>query len=265
MGHRLSDLGGHDRGGSLCAGQRPLPLPFLQPARRWIGVPPVSHVLATPERGKPVVFPTFDGSEWAAGLNGFLSTRLWEAVTIGLTAPRPTLSLPSTEDGVIAPETLRSRLAELARTGAVPGRFELVQAILRVGPTVDALTDGFTEGLFSSLPSAASKDEGSPGPCGRRRQRRGRWPSSSSRRATTAHGRGCASGTPSRCCRGRFAATIPSASCWIAWWPDRRVSMGREITGARGSVSCRSATGSSADGRVAACPDTAASSSSWLR
>lgn len=76
----------------------------------------------------------FDGSAEAAGCLGFLAGRLFEAVVVGLTSPRPTLALPSTEDGWLEPDDLVQRVDALAGHRRPLGRFDAVQALLRLRP-----------------------------------------------------------------------------------------------------------------------------------
>jgi Family of unknown function (DUF6493) len=125
-----------------CEGKQPKLVPYLAPARKLIGRPELAHSLKIPPADdKHWSVPAFDGSAWAAGLSGFVSARCWEAVVIGMTAPRPTLSLPTTSDGWIDGAELSRRADMLTQTKAVPGRFEAVQAIMRVHPDDTGLQD----------------------------------------------------------------------------------------------------------------------------
>lgn len=111
----------------------PPPLPYLRAPgrlrRRRSAMPTLTEPPRAPDRWWATAF---DGSAYVAGVLGFLVARLHEAVTLGLSAPRPTLALPSTADGRLDPAVLSARLRALAEARRVPGRFEAVQALLRL-------------------------------------------------------------------------------------------------------------------------------------
>ena len=107
--------------------------PFLKSNTKLIGRPSLTHDLrGLRAKAELPLFGAFDGSPYVAGSLGFLSARLWEAVVIGTTQSRPTLALPSTVDGRLTSADLIERLRVLDEQKAVPGRFETVQALLRV-------------------------------------------------------------------------------------------------------------------------------------
>ncbi|MDJ0770682.1 MAG: hypothetical protein QNJ12_17950 [Ilumatobacter sp.] len=149
-----------------CHGRQPGRLPYLAPARKLFGAPEVSHELTPAPRSTATWrVPAFDGSEWPAGCYGMLATRVWEAVTIGVSSPRPTLALPSTTDGWIVSDDLVERIDVLRRRRVSPARFEAVQALLRLDPgdrpTVDpgrgAVADGVRTVVAGGRPP---RDEG---------------------------------------------------------------------------------------------------------
>lgn len=120
-----------------CNRIQPESLPYLKVnRRRWFRSSAVTHDLLVPatDAGQRPGFTAFDGSSQPAGLLGFVSARLWEAVQIALTAPRPTLALPTSVNGWLEPGVLAVRLEEVLEGRATPRRFELIQALLRVRP-----------------------------------------------------------------------------------------------------------------------------------
>ena len=132
---------GHLAVAAMCwtAERPPPPLPYLVPARtRLLRRSPaqLSHdvVRPQPDAARQWWAAAFDGSSYTAGLAGFVAARLWEAVTAGVTRPRPTLALPTTSDGWLSAEELRRRLAANRSHGVVPSRFDAVQALLRLHP-----------------------------------------------------------------------------------------------------------------------------------
>lgn len=118
--------------------REPPPLPYLAPARkkRFRAPPQLAHDLVQPKRDADGQWwaAAFDGSSYNAGLGGFVSARLWEAVTAGLGRARPSLALPSSADGWLAADELLDRLDRNRSLKIEPGRFDAVQALLRLRP-----------------------------------------------------------------------------------------------------------------------------------
>lgn len=74
----------------------------------------------------------FDNHAAPSGVHGFLDGRIWEAATLGVTGPRETLCFPTHVGGWIDAEIFDERVDEMARRNIRPGRFEAVQALMRL-------------------------------------------------------------------------------------------------------------------------------------
>jgi hypothetical protein len=114
----------------------PPPLPYLAPAKkkRFRATPQLAHDLVQPKRDADGQWwaAAFDGSSYSAGLSGFVSARLWEAVCAGVGKPRPSLALPTSTDGWLADDELIDRLDRHRSLKVAPSRFDAVQALLRL-------------------------------------------------------------------------------------------------------------------------------------
>ena len=131
------------RAATYWAHRRPPPgLPYLTPAkkRRFRPAPQLLHDLVQPKRDADGQWwaAAFDGSSYNAGLGGFVSARLWEAVSAGVTEPRPSLALPSSSDGWLTAADLQGRLVQTRSLSLAPGRFDAAQALLRLHPDTAA-------------------------------------------------------------------------------------------------------------------------------
>jgi hypothetical protein len=82
----------------------------------------------------------FDDGSGPSGVIGFITAKLWEAVTICFDQPRVNLAFPSGENGWIYAEDLCERLETLKRRNESPGRFEALHALARLHPEHDEAT-----------------------------------------------------------------------------------------------------------------------------
>lgn len=147
-----------------CAGRRPPQIPYLKASTRLWKRAAITHDLTVPasEPREYHLASAHDGSRYVDGMVGFFGARVWEAVSIGTTAARPTLALPTNREGRLQLGDLADRLRQLEEAGAVPGRFEAVQALLRLDAGTGSHDPGLSAGRMPAAVHALydGKDEG---------------------------------------------------------------------------------------------------------
>ena len=99
---------------------------------RRSGVGRLLHDVVIPPPATHDHYARPDGGASVAGLVGVVQARLFEAVTITQSTPRPTLALPTDTTGWIDTATFAERVRQLDAADQRPGRFEAVAALLRL-------------------------------------------------------------------------------------------------------------------------------------